>query len=187
MAKRVGEDIRQGIMNNFLTKPVDYFNYKFAGALGGVAYRIVVAILSFSVLSWVFGNYFDFSFQFANLSFFFLSASLGFLINYQIFYLIGLSTFWFGFIMGFNFLAQMIIKFLDGSIIPLDLLPRVIIDINNWLPFKFIVFVPISIFTGRLTPDSGVFLAPLGWTILLYFSSRLAFKIGIKKYDGFGA
>jgi len=187
IARHIGDDIRQGDINNFLAKPVNYFNFKLAGVLGGVAYRVIVAILVFSVLGWFFGNYFDFSFQPAGLFFFFLSACFGFFISYQIFYLIGLSTFWFGFIMGFNFAARTIISFLEGGIVPLDLLPQIIIDINNWLPFKYIVFVPVSIFSGRLAVEPNLFLAPLFWIILLYFINRLTFKIGLKKYEGFGA
>lgn len=187
VAKMVGEDIRQGQLNNFLTKPVDYFFYKTAAVGGRLLLNAVVALFSCGVISWFLAGYFGFTFQTQNLLAFLLLAGLGFAVNYLIFYFIGLTTFWLGFILGFNFIMQMISSFLEGSIIPLDLLPVFIANINNWLPFKYAVFVPVAVLTGRLPISPSLFLVPLGWIAVLYIINRIIFKAGLKKYEGFGA
>ena len=186
-AKMVGEDIREGRLNNFLTKPISYFFYKTSSIAGSMIYSAGVALLACGLISWLLSGYFSFSFQAKNLLAFLFLASLGSLVYYLIFYFIGLTTFWLGFVIGFNFVASMIVNFLDGRIIPLDLLPPVFLDISNWLPFKYIVFVPIGVLTGRLPLSFSLFLVPLGWALSLYVINHFVFKAGLKRYEGFGA
>jgi ABC-2 type transport system permease protein len=186
-AKMVGEDIRQGQLNNFLTKPVNYFFYKTSAVGGRLLYNGIVALAACGLIGWLLAGYLDFSFQAQNLLVFLLLAGLGFCVNYLIFYFIGLTTFWLGFVLGFNYIMQMISSFLEGSLIPLDLLPGFVVDINNWLPFKYAVFTPISVLTGRLPVSLSLFLTPLAWIAALYIINQLVFKAGLKKYEGFGA
>jgi ABC-2 type transport system permease protein len=183
----VGDEIRLGKMTSVLLWPISYSKYNFFKFLGGYVYRGAIYSLLFLIIGVVLSRYLNFAIGLSNVLFLILSMSLGFVIYFLFFYAIALSTFWFGLVRGFNFAASMIAFFLEGSIIPLDLLPSAVIQINNFLPFKYMMFVPVSIFTGKISPDWFTFLIPLTWIAVLYLLDKLLFIQGVKKYEGYGA
>jgi ABC-2 type transport system permease protein len=183
----VGDEIRLGKMTSVLLWPISYSKYKFFQALGRYIYRGVIYFILFLIIGAVLSGYLNFTIGLTNILFLILSMTLGFVIDFLFFYAIALATFWFGLIRGLNFAAFMIALFLEGSIIPLDLLPPAIIQVNNFLPFKYIMFVPVSIFTGKISPDWFTFLIPLTWIAVLYLFDKLLFIKGVKKYEGYGA
>jgi ABC-2 type transport system permease protein len=141
----------------------------------------------FCVIGLFLNQYIEFDLTFFQGIIFLVSLILGYLIRYLIFYMVGLTTFWFGFVWGFNFTMNVIIGILDGSEIPVDLLPNFIIQINNWLPFKYIVYVPISIFNGRMIWSWELVVVPLVWIVVLYIATKIIFKKGVKAYEAYGA
>lgn len=187
VAWNVGDEIRLGTITNILLKPISYFSYKMSQNLGRILYKMVIYSAVLAVLFLILRGYFSFSMDALRLFYFAISVVLGLAINIIFFYIIGLSAFWFGFIGGFNFATHMIVNFLSGFIIPLDLLPGVILKINNFLPFKYMTFVPVSIFNGRAELGLSLLLIPLVWIIGLYIFSAFLFKKGIRKYEGYGA
>lgn len=186
VAKNIGESIRQGTITNLLLRPISHFKFQFFYTVASLIYQVLLSLALFVSLGILLVKYFNFYPSVEHLFYFILSAILGFLLNFLIFYIIGISTFWLGFIMGFNYIAQVIISFLDGSFIPLDLFPDFLAQINSFLPFKYIVYVPVSIFVGRAEPSIWSFVVPCFWIIGLYFISNLLFKKGVRKYEGFG-
>jgi ABC-type uncharacterized transport system permease subunit len=65
-------------------------------------------------------------------------------------------------------------------------LPAWFFSLNNFLPFKYILFVPVSVLMGRMQPDIWLFLVPVCWIIVLYFINKFVYKWGLKKYESFG-
>jgi len=80
-----------------------------------------------------------------------------------------------------------LVTFFEGGLMPLDLLPNFVTRINDFLPFKYVVFVPISVFTGRIGFSWELFLIPLGWVLFLLFLVKIIYRKGLKKYEGYGA
>lgn len=182
----VGDEIRLGKIVSILLHPISYSKYKFSQILGGYFFRGIMYFLIFSLAGFFLFPHLQFQISFSRVIFFLLSMGLGSVIYFLLFYMVGLSTFWFGLVRGFNFGFATIVIFLEGSLVPLDLLPPIVNKINYFLPFKYIMFVPVSIFTGRISADYGLFLIPILWIVFLYFLARIIFKKGIKVYEGFG-
>lgn len=182
----IGDEIRLGQLNAFLLSPIDYFWQKFYSFLGGLVFRGLAATLLFGVGLYFLAEKFSFQFSFSRLVAFLFLVFFSYLLNWLIFYIVGISTFWFGFVWALNYSMQTMANFLEGALIPLDLLPSWLNALNNFLPFKYIIFVPVSVFTGRLEITWSVFVIPLIWVLLLYILARLLFKVGLKKYEGFG-
>lgn len=182
----VGDDIRLGRMVSVLLQPISYSKYKFSQILGGYFFRGVMYLLIFSFVGIFLFPYLHFQIDFSRVVLFLFSMGVGSLIYFLLFYIIGLTAFWFGLVRGFNFGFSMLAIFLDGSLVPLDLLPPIINKMNYFLPFKYIMFVPISIFTGRMEASAGLFLVPILWIVALYFLAKFIFKKGIKVYESFG-
>jgi len=186
VAQLIGNEIRMGQLNAFLLTPIDYFWRKFFSFFGGLIFRGLAASLLFGTGLYFLAEKFNFQFSTTRIFVFLLLVFFSYLLNWLIFYIIGISTFWFGYIWALNYSVRMMADFLEGGLIPLDLLPSWFNVLNNFLPFKYIIFVPVSIFTGRLEISWSVFVIPLAWILFLYISAKLLFKMGLKKYDGFG-
>ena len=182
----VGDEIRLGELNNNLLKPFSYFGYIFSSALGRLIYCFSVYSLLYVILFIVLKKYISVSSDIHTIILFLILALQGFFIHFLVAYIIGLSAFWLGMIMGLNFAASSIITFLEGGIIPLDLLPSFINKINDFLPFTYVIFTPIALFTNRISFTWELIIIPICWIVVLYLLSRIIYNKGVKKYEGYG-
>jgi len=183
----VGEEIRNGELNNNLLKPYSYFGHAVSRSIGRLFFCLAVYSLLYVLLIAFFRNYTNISLDAFTVFMFFLLAFLGFFINILVGYLVGLSAFWLGIIGGLSYAVMNITTFLEGGFVPLDLLPRYLNIFNNFLPFKYVIFVPISLLTKRTEFSWELIVVPACWIVLLYFLAKFIFNRGIKKYEGFGA
>lgn len=186
IAWQVGDEIRLGHITKILLWPISYSKYKFAQILGGYFFRGAIYLVIFSVIGFFLFKFFNFEFDLSRIFLFFISLAIGSVIYFLVFYAVGLSTFWFGLVRGFNFGTFMIVIFLEGSVIPLDFFPDFLAKINNLLPFKYIMYIPVSIFTGRIEWQINYWIVPIGWILFMYFAVKFIYKKGIKAYEGFG-
>jgi len=181
VARYVGEMVRLGNFNNYLLKPLSFFGHTLSYHLGIVVNNLLIfTIIFYPILFWM-----DLNVTLLTFIYFIFSIILAFFINFLFFYSIGLSGLYFGYIAGFNFLMMGVNSFFSGSLIPIDLFPKYIININNFLPFKYIVYVPISIITNKFSQSEILInlLFALIWSIILWFIGYLIFKGGTKKYE----
>ena len=183
VAKYTGEMIRLGEFNNYLLKPFSYFGHTLAYFSAIVVFNLMVFSVIFSpLLLWL-----DFKITIMTFLCFIISMLIAFFINFLFYYSIGISTFYFEYIAGFNFMMWGISSFFSGNLIPVDLFPKYISAINNFLPFKYTTFVPISIITNKYSEGDIIFNLLMGvlWTLILFVISYLVYKNGIKKYEAF--
>lgn len=180
----VGDKINLGEINNYLIKPLNFMWHTFFSNVGAVVSRSLVFIFIF--LSAVILIFKSVNFNLISIFYFALFLVMAFIINFLISYLIGISTFYLGFVAGFNFMMHNIISFFAGNLMPLDIFPPFLFQIVDRLPFKYIAFVPVSIATGRAQNILQLFFIGLFWIIILYCFAVLLYKRGVKKYDAFG-
>lgn len=186
IARAVGEEIRTGEATNLLLKPVSYLRYTFFSVLGGAIYRLAICFVIFGVLAASLSPRLGFNFDLTRTVFFGLFLVLSFLIYFFIFYIVGISAFWFKYIKGLNAVLLFSTAFLQGAVIPLDLLPKTFTFFNNFLPFKYAIFVPVAVLTGRQEVNLQLFLAATAWLLALLLMAVLIFKRGVKKYEAVG-
>jgi len=183
-ARIIGDQIRHGELNGNLLKPINYLFEKFFSSLGQISFRIIIYII---IALFVYLLGFDIFSSAPAFIYFILSFILAIIINFLIYYIIGVSVFYFGYIVGFNFIMMGIISFFSGNLIPLDILPSWLYGFARYLPFQYIDFIPISIATGRLPIEniSRILFIGLIWAVILYIFSFFIYKIGVKKYEAF--
>jgi len=186
---QISEDIRNGLINQFLLKPINYFVYRlsvfFAARVvsGGlilipllIALPFVFGSLSFPLEPWRLA---------AGLPAMLLSA----LIQFSIAYCFGLLTFWFLDIQGFVILSLAVESVLGGQMFPLDLLPAWAYSAAHYLPFYYQMYFPAAIFTGRIS-DPGLiaegFLIQLFWVVALLGINALLWRRGLRRYTAVG-
>jgi ABC-2 type transport system permease protein len=105
---------------------------------------------------------------------FLASGVLAFHVFFLLNFLIGISTVFFEKIRGFLWAKFILVQFLSGLLIPFDLFPhwaRVLLGI---LPFRAIIYGPITIYLGRARGLQVLEELTLqaGWTLALYLLAR---------------
>jgi ABC-2 type transport system permease protein len=183
----IGDSIREGEIVSYLIKPINFKLKELFNTLGKSVFRFIIYSPIFLFILIAEAHYASLSY--INIIYFFIALGVGFVIYYLTFYIVGISTFFLGFIMGLNFLMGTIINFLSGYLAPLDLFPAYIFKILEVLPFKFIMYVPISIIQGKMKPIEvwQNYLIGCVWIIVLFFISNYLYKKGLEKYEAFGS
>jgi ABC-2 type transport system permease protein len=186
---QISEEIRNGLINQFLLKPINYFAYRFSifiaarcvsGAL--ILLPIVVALpvlhgsLTFPLEPWRVA---------LGLPAMFLSA----VIQFSIAYCFGLLTFWFLEIQGFVILSMAVETVLGGQMFPLDLLPAPIYAVAKFLPFYYQMYFPAAIFTGRIDSITEVWRGlevQLVWVVILLAIGHTLWVRGLRRHTAVG-
>jgi ABC-2 type transport system permease protein len=62
---------------------------------------------------------------------------------------------------GIRFTMRIIMEVVDGAIIPLSFFPLVLQKIFSFLPFPFLIYLPIRIYLGKISLEELIFLKGL--------------------------
>ncbi len=186
---QISEEIRNGLINQFLLKPINYFAYRFSIF---VAARLVTGSLVFLPLLCAFPilkDYLTFPGDPRILLLGLPAMALSAVIQFSIAYCFGMLTFWFLEIQGFVILSMAIETVLGGQMFPLDLLPAPILEVVRYLPFYYQMYFPAAIFTGRLT-DPGLiaqgFVIQIAWVIILLAINHGLWVRGLRRHTAVG-
>jgi ABC-2 type transport system permease protein len=185
---QISEEIRNGLINQFLLKPINYFLYRFSIF---VAARMVSGALVFLPLLvalpfiW---SYLTFPLDGWRFAVVVPALVLSAMIQFSIAYCFGLLTFWFLEIQGFVILSMAVETVLGGQIFPLDLLPEPIYRIAQFLPFYYQMYFPGAIITGRI--EFAPALQGLGiqacWVFALLALNQLLWTRGLRRHTAVG-
>ena len=181
----IGDEIREGRISTVLLVPISHYKMNLAKYLGAAVSNIIVFLPVFLFIN----LFFEFTFlSWRILPFFFLSLATGIMVDFTVGYLVGISTFYFGTVQGFNFLVSNFIRFFSGMIIPLNLLPRFWQVIADFLPFKYINYFPNQVINSKLSFLEMIHgsLLGLAWVGLSLFLMRVVYVRGLKRFEGEG-
>ncbi|MDD5463755.1 MAG: ABC-2 family transporter protein [Candidatus Moranbacteria bacterium] len=182
----IGEEIKNGQITNLVLKPMRYLEYKFAQSVGTLLYRFIFLMPVIVVIVYLMRNYLTYSHDnFGQLEIALL-VLLAYVLNFLVYYIVGILSFWMIDNSGFYFACLVVISFMQGQWIPLDLLPKWFTVVESYLPFKYLFFVPVQIASGRSAFYYYAAIIPLLWCVGLYFFAQFLYKKGIKKYEGYG-
>ncbi len=185
---QISEEIRNGLINQFLLKPINYYLYRlsiFASARlvsGGLVLIPLVALLPllrpWLVLpseTWRIGLALP-------------AMALAALVQFTIAYLFGLLTFWFLEIQGFVILSMAVESVLGGQMFPLDLLPAKVLLVARFLPFFYQMYFPAAILTGRISRPLAI--QGLGiqavWVAVLLLTAWAVWRRGLRRHTAVG-
>jgi ABC-2 type transport system permease protein len=72
--------------------------------------------------------------------------------------------------------------------LPLDLLPASIVSVIDYLPFKYLAYLPPAIFLGRYTDSELIreLTIEAVWIVALLAANRVAFHRGVRRYSAYG-
>ena len=187
----ISEEIRNGLINQFLTKPINYLGYRlslyFSARLvtGGLALLPVLMALPLIRPYLALPGADHVALYALAVPALLLSA----LIQFTIAYCFGLLTFWFLEIQSFIILSLAVEAVLGGHIFPLDLMPAWLYELSRWLPYYYQMYFPAALLTGRIT-DLGMALQGLAiqatWATILFVVAQSLWRRGLRRHTAVG-
>ena len=185
---QVAADIKDGNINQFLLKPLDYLTYRFC--LYGAG-RLVYALASLVPIG-LFFLYYRAHFYLpgspAVWGWFLVSLVLTACLQFLISYIMALMAFWVLEVSTLILLLYALEYAAGGHLFPLDLLPPWLAAVLAWTPFPYELFLPVGIYLGRVSGGElyrGI-LMQCGWVALMYWVARWVWRRGIQRYSAVG-
>ena len=185
---QISEDIRNGLINQFLLKPINYFLYRFSIFVAARLVTGALILLPLLVALPLLHDYISLPNDTWRFVLVVPAMALSAIIQFSIAYCFGLLTFWFLEIQGFIILSMAIESLLGGQMFPLDLMPAWIFRIAQYLPFYYQTYFPTAIFTGRIDLASALsgFGIQLFWVVVLLGVNQVLWTRGLRRHTAVG-
>ena len=185
---QIAADIREGQINAFLTKPMNYLGYRISLFLSYRLLYTLVTIVPIALVFWWFRGFIvlprdPLAWPLAALSL----VMAGFL-QFFIAYSLAMLAFWILEISTIVFILYSFEYFLSGQIFPLDIMPPALQSALKWLPFTYELFFPVAIFLEKVRGAqlwTGLAIQA-SWLLVAWSVARLMWRRGVRHYQAVG-
>lgn len=166
--REINDQVISGQISIYLIKPINFQITMYAQAIGESAFRLLFFTIPISIVI-----FFIFPVELPHTVIDFLLFSIfilySFLLLTSINFLIGISAFYLKSVRGLIFAKHHLVELLSGLIIPMTFFPESILHVLDYLPFKFIAYVPNQLYLGKLSLHqvNFLFFQVNCWVILL--------------------
>ncbi len=174
--------VRRGDILRYLTQPIDFTTQFFSNALGDSVMSCMTVTLPSLVISILLSG--AGVPALVNVLLFIPAVALGFLLNFFIDFITGLSVFLAQSISGIYQAKETTVMVLSGALIPLAFYPPGLRRVLEWLPFQALYTAPARILSdgsAGLSEALPLLLKQAGWLVIFFLLSRLLFSVGLKK------
>ena len=185
---QIAADIREGNISQFLLKPIDYLGYRLCLFFSGRIAFITMACVPLAGFIFCYRGYLVWPPGGVALAAFLVSLVLTALLQFFISYTMAMLAFWLLEISTLIFILFAFEYLASGHLFPLDLLPHALQQALFFTPFPSMLYVPISIYMGKLAGLAllGGIGVQLFWVLAMYALARFAWGRGIKRYAAYG-
>lgn len=185
---QIAADIRDGNINHFLAKPMDYLAYRLCLFFCGRVVYLAVAAVPLAGFIWLLREYMRLPADVATLGWFALSVLLTALLQFFTSYALAMLAFWVLEVSTFIFIVYAFEYIASGHLFPLDILPPVLQRVLAFTPFPYELYFPVSIYMGKVTGLALVqgMAIQLFWVLAAYAAARWAWNRGIRRYGAVG-
>jgi len=174
--------VKSGLISSDLLKPINFRLYIFSYNIGTLIFRLIMQMAPALIISIVFfGLQPPFSISMG--AYFLISIVLGYLVLYNLNFIIWITSFWFYGSFSLVTLKDAAVMVFSGALLPLWFMPPAIADFIALTPFKSIYFVPISIYLGSVPMDEILsnILMQLVWVVGLFIAGQVLWNAAQKK------
>jgi len=185
---QISEDIRNGLINQFLLKPIHYYGYRLSVFAAARVVSGAFGIVALLVALPIFRGYIVIPHDWTLIALSIPAMCLTAIIQFSIAFCFGLLAFWFLEIQGFVILSMAVETLLGGQIVPLDLLPPAVFNVIRFLPFFYQAYFPAAILTGRKGVDfalQGLAIQAF-WAFVLVCLAEFVWRKGLKHHTAAG-
>lgn len=184
----IGDNIVKGDLSIFLVKPLNYFAYWFSKDLGDKLMNIAFALVELTILFLILRPTIFLQTDLFYLVAALLAIILALLLYFLLSCLLGLLGFWSSEVWAPRFIFFILITFFAGGLFPLDILPKPLFRLSEFLPFTYLLYFPLKVYLGGLNylqVFKGLSFS-LFWIIILSFLLYLIWQKGLKIYTAYG-
>lgn len=181
-------DIRDGGLQKYILRPINYIVYQFVYVLSKKIVVLICIGINIIPMIILFHQYLDFNNIFIRCVFFGVATFGALLMVYLFNVSIALLSFWFTeFTAIFHFLPFGV-AFLNGTLLPLDIMPSWLFNVLSFTPFYYMIYFPAQVLNGQivgldcLTNFIGMIMV-LGVEGLIV---TVVWNCGIKKFSAIG-
>lgn len=182
--REIARSIREGELNKFLSKPIDFALYYFAVFLADNTPVIISALLLYAVCS-ALGIIVP---DVLAVGLCAIATLCGMAVAYLMGFLVAMLAFWMDEVWTLFVMKNLTLWFLTGQLVPLDMFPKVVQEIGKFLPFGYLAYFPTKILTASLSlSEVGIgLLTILSWVAVFYIIYKLFWSFALHKYGAFG-
>jgi ABC-2 type transport system permease protein len=185
---QIAADIRDGQLNSFLTKPLNYLTYRLSLFAGYRLLYTAVTLPFVFLIFWALREHITLPTQPITWLYTFISLGMAALLQFLIAYSMAMFAFWILEISTLVFILYSFEYFLSGQLFPLDIMPLWFQRVLDFLPFKYELYFPIAVFLEKMEPAKLAegFLLQAAWVGILFLIARTLWSRGLKKYGAVG-
>ena len=184
---QLGGEIREGHFTKYLVKPVKPLWYFIFLSYSKTAFMFGINIAATLAAALIFRSYFIMPLTGASIL---GAAALNLLgLNFMILlnYFVAILSFRFVDIWAFNMIKNHIIDFLNGTLLPLALLPAAMQGIMKLFPFYHIFYLPAMVYMGYRTNElPAAFIILAVWNVIMLVVNIVTYKSLKSSYEGVG-
>lgn len=188
ISENLPREIKDGVISTQIIKPYNFAAFRILNSLAVKLTQLSLKFpvyISVGILLW---PTLVRSVQLSFLPITLFVCLFAYVLNFFLDYCLSLLAFWVEDTWSFSLLKQITTLIFGGLSFPLNLVPDQFLPIFNFLPFKYIYYVPVTILQGQLN-HSAIFsnlIYMIIWIICLWLTSRILWTHGLKKYGAYG-
>jgi ABC-2 type transport system permease protein len=185
--RELSESIVSGDIATDLSRPVGCYPYWGAIDLGrGVYYLIFRGVPTFILGALLFHARLPRGPEVWPL--FFLAVASGMLVSFAFRFIAASLAFWTTDVRGINYLVSTAILFFAGFIVPLNFFPDWLRRVTDWLPFRAMAHLPVSIYLGKVEGSAAAraLAVEMLWLIALAMLGHLILRSMVRRLSTHG-
>lgn len=189
LASGIARDIRDGTVKKYLIQPIDMLSFLLLNRMAHKLVYYTVATLPFAFVFYLCRDFFPNGWPEPQvMAAYVASLLMAFLLGFFLEATIGMIGFWFLEVSSLLFVYMLFSFFFSGHMFPIDMLPGIWGDVVRIIPLQYLAYFPAAVFLGKVEgPEliQGLWIQ-FAWVVLFMVASRTAFKLGVRRYSGYG-
>jgi ABC-2 type transport system permease protein len=185
---QIAADIKDGNINQFILKPIDYMLYRLSLFFSGRLIYTATAFFPVLVFILLQRQYFVAPASPAIFGVFLASLIMTALLQFFMSYTMAMLAFWVLEVSTFIFILFAFEYVAGGHLFPIDILPPPLAQALQYSPFPYQMFFPVSVYLGRIEGAElwrGLAIQ-FFWTSFFFLLARFVWSRGIRKYTAVG-
>lgn len=181
LSRSIQREINTGQIEILLSKPVNYFVYKFSENIGNKLFPFTInLVLTFSIMVIIFKIPETMSSLFFVLTFF-VTFIFCIVLSFLIYTIIGVLAFWLEDISPVQWVLDKFVMILGGSYLPVAFFPPLMKKLAIWSPFGASQFITHTVYSSWQVDFLKLILIQIFWAVVLYLLLRIMFVRAMKK------
>ncbi len=185
---KVDRAINRGDLNRYLTQPLSALSHWLLTDVARHIWRTMFLLFTLGILMVSFRPYLLPPVDLAHLLLTIGTVILAYGCVYHLMVPIAMASFWITDSWSIRFGFRILAEYATGAFIPLTFFPGWLQTICFALPFKFLSYIPMQIYLGRLTPAqiTSELTQAVIWLVALVLLTRFVWYRGLRRYEGIG-